>query len=561
MTEPTHGPTPDDVSDPSAPTSPPTPAQPGSEATQAIPSHETAAIPQYSYPSSEAPYAAGWAPGPSSGVALADDPEAASAGGGRRRAGLLVGGLAAALLLGGAGVFAVQQLSGSGAQPADVLPGDAFGYLRLDIDPSAGQKIAAVRFLGKLPQVKGTLGADDPRKKLWELAAKDASNDCVAKLSFDNDIAPWLGDRVGAAIRPGGTQDRPNVAVAIQVKDESLAKDALTRLFACDQGADAELRMRDGYAIVTPSGLGDANLAAVSKGSLSQNVTFTGDMAALGEQGVLSAWFDFSTGLKEVQKLSDDAAAVPASDATGRLAAALRFDPEYVELAGVTRGVTGVKSVPGNGAELTNLPDDTAAALHLSGADQALDTAWPGLKKQLESLAQADGQDDIVGQLEDELDVKLPDDLKVLLGRSFTLALPQQDLSGDTLVAGGKIVTSDAARAGELLDKVDQLAGGSGFLTHSVDGDKVYVATTPDYAAKLKTGGRLGDSDTFKDALGDVSASNFAVFLDLDKLEKLYLADVEADEKAFVEALRAAGLNASTTGNGEAAFSLRLVGN
>ncbi len=71
-------------------------------------------------------------------------------------------------MLGAGAVFAVQQLSGGGAQPADVLPGDAYGYVRLDIDPSAGQKIAAVRFLDKLPQVRDTLGGDDPRKKLWD---------------------------------------------------------------------------------------------------------------------------------------------------------------------------------------------------------------------------------------------------------------------------------------------------------------------------------------------------------------------------------------------------------
>ena len=120
-------------------------------------------VPRYSYPGSP-PAAA------EPGVGLSEPGESAPAprptG---RRAGLLVGGVVAALVLGGGAVFAVQQLSGGGAQPADVLPGDAYGYLRLDIDPSAGQKIAAVRFLDKLPQVRDTLGGDDPRKKLWEL--------------------------------------------------------------------------------------------------------------------------------------------------------------------------------------------------------------------------------------------------------------------------------------------------------------------------------------------------------------------------------------------------------
>ena len=133
-------------------------------------------------------------------VGLSDDPQP-PASGGRKRTGLLVGGVVTALVLGGAGAFAFQTLSGGGSQPADVLPGDAYAYLRLDIDPSAGQKIAAVRFLGKLPQVKDTLGSDDPRKRLWELASKDASSDCVAKFSYDNDIARVTGNVLRAFLR------------------------------------------------------------------------------------------------------------------------------------------------------------------------------------------------------------------------------------------------------------------------------------------------------------------------------------------------------------------------
>lgn len=496
-------------------------------------------------------------------VALSDDPQP-RASGSRKRTGLVVGAVATALVLGGAGAFAFQTLSGSGSQPADVLPGDAYAYFRLDIDPSAGQKIAAVRFLGKLPQVKDTLGSDDPRQKLWELASKDSSNDCVSKFSYDNDIAPWLGDRVGAAIRPGGTEKAPNVALAIQVTDEAKAKDTLTKLFACDKSGDTELRMKDGYAIVTPPGVGDATLAAVEKGSLAQNATFTADMGAVGEQGIMSAWFDMGTGLKEIQKLSSttgvDTSALNA--AKGRFAAALRFDADYVELAGVVRGADGTKAAKGDGAELANLPDNTMAALHVSGADQAIDSSWAQLQKQIESLAAADGADDPIGQIEDQLGVKLPDDLKVLLGRSLTVALPDQDLRSGSPSVGGKIVSSDAKRADELIGRLMETAGaGSDVLTHKVDGDKVYVATTPGYADALKTGGKLGDTDAFKLAVGDVTGSNAALFVDLDKLEKLYVDDLDGDAKAFVQSLRAVGVNATNTGTGEGTFTLRLVGN
>ncbi|MFC7594020.1 DUF3352 domain-containing protein [Terrabacter sp. GCM10028922] len=518
----------------------------------------TTPVPQYDYPAATG---VATAPG-AAGVPLADEPPP-PAPGGRKRTGVLVGALVTALLVGGAGAFAYQSLSGSGSQPSDVLPGDAYAYVRLDIDPSAGQKVAAVRFLGKLKDVRNTLGSDDPRKKLWELVTKDAGNDCVAKFAYDTDIAPWLGDRVGAALRPGGTQEKPNVAIAVQVKDEAAAKDTLTRLFACDKSDDTELRMKDGYAIITPPGVGDATLAAAAKGTLSHNTGFTEDMAALGEQGVLSAWFDMGTGLKEIQKLSGDASPAPVGDAKGRVAAALRFDAEYLELAGVVRGGDPKVMPKGDGAEVANLPANTMAALHISGADQAIDASWPQLEKQLNTLgAMGAGQTDVLAEIERELGVKLPDDLKVLLGRSFTVAVPQQDFKSDAFVMGAKVVSSDAKRAAKLVGQLTGAAmGGSDALTTRVEGDKVYVATTPDYADDLKAGGRLVDAETFKAAVGDVTGSNAVLFLDLDKLEKTYVGELKGEERAVVEGMRAVGLNSSSTGNGESAFTLRVLAN
>jgi hypothetical protein len=542
MTEPTQDPTPDPNG---GTTQGPTPADP----------HDPTPVPRYAYPASS-PTAA------DPGVGLSDASDSAPAprptG---RRAGLVVGGVIAALVLGGGAVFAVQQLSGGGAQPADVLPGDAYGYLRLDIDPSAGQKIAAVRFLDKLPQVRDTLGGDDPRKKLWELITDEASDDCIASFSYDNDIAPWLGDRAGAAIRPGGTEDKPHVALAVQVTDAARAEQTLGKLFACDpEGADIETK--DGYVLVMPPGTGTATMAAVAKGTLSTNATFTGDMSALGEQGVVSAWFDMTNGAKELQDLGASAFGISGAKAAGpqgRVAAALRFDPSYVELAGVVRGATAVKATPGDASQLLNLPDDTAAALHLSGAEQALDAAWPQLAGQLEDLSGITGGG-VIGEIEEQLDVKLPDDLKVLLGRSFTLSAPQQDLqSGDTVVLGAKIVSGDSGRAATLVDRIDQLLGD--VLTHSLDAGTLYVSTDPAYLDALKQGGALGDTDAFKAALGDVGGANGALFIDLDRIESAYVGDLDGDTRAAVEALRAVGASAQVTGDGQAAFSLRVVGN
>ncbi|HET7397941.1 MAG TPA: DUF3352 domain-containing protein [Intrasporangium sp.] len=489
------------------------------------------------------------------GVGLSDEPSAPRT----RKTGLLVGGVAALALLGGGAAFAASQLGGGGAQPADVLPGDAYAYARVDIDPSAGQKIAAVRFLDKVPKLGDTLGSGDPRQKLWNLLAKDAGS-CVQGYDYAKDIAPWLGDRAGVAVRPGGTKDQPNVVVAVQVKDEATASGTLGKLLGCAKGdQQSELRMKDGYALITPKGQADATVAAVDKGTLASNTTFSGDMQALGEQGVMSLWVDAAPAVKA---LGDAAGAGTASaPVTGRAAMALRFDPGYVEVAGTARGTTGVTKVAGGATELTTLPQDTVGAIQVSGAGQLLDAAWPQLKKVIDDAAAKSGQDDPVGMIEQQLDVKLPDDLKVLLGSSLTVAVPAQDFGSSALAIGGKTVTSNAKRAGEVLTSITDAAGGALTLDKKVVGDKVYVASTPDYLDKLVTGGRLGDSDAFKVAVGDTKDTNVAVFVDLDRIEKHYLSAVDEQARPAVEALRAVGLNSVITGAGEQRFTLRLVGN
>jgi hypothetical protein len=559
-----------------------TPDQPafdgsGSEPTRQLPQEPTQSIPgQYNYPSDaqtapSAPTGAG-IPDP---VAGANDPtgpgvpfsDAAAVDAPRKRTGLVVGGIAAVVLLGGAAAFGVSKLSGGGAQPADVLPGDAYAYFRLDIDPSAGQKIAAVRFLDKLPQVKDALGGDDPRKKLWEQISAD--DECASKIDYDNTIAPWLGDRVGVALRPGGTEETPNVAVALQVSDEAKATETAGRLLDCGGKDETDVQTKDGYLLITAKGQGAGTLAAIEKGTLAQNSTFSGDMAALGEQGVLSMWADLPSLTKEVNSVMGMTAsglltgrAAPASqDAKGRVAAALRFDPSFIELAGVTRGVDGVTKVAANGDELAALPEDTLGALQISGADQMLDSAWPQLSKQLDELAAEEGMDNPLPMIEQELGIKLPDDLKVLLGKSFTLAVPDQDFSSDLPSLGAKVTGTDAARAEEIITSIEDAAGSPFTLLKKADGDRFYLSTTQAYADQLAQRGTLGDTETFKAAVGDTGNTNVAFFLNLDRLEKLYLAEVPEKERAFVEALSAFGLNASTTGDGEGRFAFRLVGN
>jgi hypothetical protein len=505
---------------------------------------------------------------PAEGVGLSDPPAAEgtpSGGSPLRRRGLVAGGLAAALVLGLGGAYAVQQLSGTGPRPAEVMPGDTYGYVQVDIDPAAGQKLAAVRFLSTVPEIKA-LADGDARKKLWDLAVAEADNECISGFDYDKDIAPWLGDRVGFGMRPGGTATEPNVVAALQVTDLAKATGTLNRLTDC--GDSMDVRSKDDYVLLTPKGQGDSALSAIGQGTLAQKATFQEDLAALGQQGIASTWWDLGTAAKEVGNVASGMmlgmkGAAPA-DVEGRVVATLRFDPGYAEVAGLARGLTGAQTlepVDGDSRELANLPDDTMAALHLSGGEQLIDQIWPELQKQFNGVGSSSGFDDPLGMLEDQLGLTFPDDLKALVGSSFTVSLPDQDLGADMPAVGAKVVTSNAQRAQEVVETLEDAAGASGILTKKIDGGRLLVATTPDYATTLEAGGNLGDSEAFKAAIDDPANVDYALYADLDRFEKLYLGELDGDGRAVLEAIRSLGFASTVTASGEATFNLRVVAN
>ncbi|MFC7644561.1 hypothetical protein ACFQX6_30555 [Streptosporangium lutulentum] len=102
------------------------------------------------------------------------------------------------VLVGGGSVFAVNLLSGGGTQPHDVLPGDAMGYLRLDLDPAANQKVALFNIARKFTVTKDSFRGDDPRTAIFNLLKKDTQG--LGKIDYAADVEPWLGSRIGMAV-------------------------------------------------------------------------------------------------------------------------------------------------------------------------------------------------------------------------------------------------------------------------------------------------------------------------------------------------------------------------
>ncbi|NAS24112.1 DUF3352 domain-containing protein [Herbidospora sp. NEAU-GS84] len=459
-------------------------------------------------------------------------------------------------LVGGGGVWAFSALSGGGAQPAEVLPAGALAYARIDLDPAANQKLALFGIARKFTATKDAFSGDDPREALFKAISSDNEN--FKDIDYAADIEPWLGDRIGFAVMPGKDANEPGFALAIQVKDANAARAGIAKLDA-GSGTKTGMVIRGDYAIVSPT-QAEADRYATGP-TLAESANFTADMEALGEPGVLSFWGD----LGQLAAMGGAQVADPALTdqlKNGRFAGALRFDGSYAELAAITRGVKSPVTVQTSPVKLGELPDTTAGALAISGLGEGVKGGWDQIVKSVESTGGGAQFSQFVTQAQQQFGLTLPDDLATLLGDSITVAIDSQGLDGNMPNAGAVLAT-DPAKAGEVLTKVEQalaVAGQPLQLAKAPGEGKLVVATNQDYANKLAAGGTLADSETFQTAVPNADSAGFGLFVDLDKIENLYLQGMSEEDKANLQVLRAVGMSGGTSGS-DANFSLRVLFN
>jgi Protein of unknown function (DUF3352) len=479
--------------------------------------------------------------------------------------------LAAVLVVAvGGGAWAFTALRSSGQQPERVLPGNAIAYVRVDLDPSAGQKLAFLDFARKFPAAKERLGSgDDLRKSLFE--AMKADNDELKDINYDSDIAPWLGDRAAVAAVPGTDGQQPSAVGAIQVTDEEKAKAGVEKLRP--EGDKTGYAFADGYLIIADTqSEADKYAASGAERPLADNAQFKDDLDALGESGVFSFWVDTA---KMAQMAGPEAARLPIGpgQATGRFVGALSFEDGAAQLKAVSRGAD-VPTFTESGIRLAELPDSTVAGLSVAGAGPAFEAAWPKLRQFVEGFGQSAQLDSFLRAADQQFGIKLPDDLVTLLGTDLTFGVDEEGLaeavqastSGTTAPAlpqAGFRSTTDVAKAKKLLPKLEQLLAASGAPVEfgkATGSDSVAIATSQAYADALVEGGALGDSESFKAAVVDADEAQYGLFVDLDKLEKLYPAELPEEDRANLEVLKAIGLSGTTSEDG-GTFTARVLVN
>ncbi|MFT4187818.1 MAG: DUF3352 domain-containing protein [Aeromicrobium sp.] len=340
------------------------------------------------------------------------------------------GVLGAVLVVGGVGYggYTVydKTLGGGGPQPADALPANTIAYARVDLDPSASQKIALMDLIDRLPDVKKELGIEglDSEDDLRETAFTDwfdLEDECG--VSYADDVEPWIGQRVGVALTDDfeisddedetGESLAKSVALVIQVTDEEKAKDGITKLATecgimediddeLGTGDEPGIAFREGYAVVTvDQDAADAMVEAANGSSLSSNDKFSSDMDTLGEDGVASVWYDQAAINERVEQAMDEFGGVPSEveDMMGYYskvdssAATLRATDDSLELAGVASLTEKFEAPEAEG--LAGLPEDTLAGLSIVGGGKLAEKAWEAFLPWAEMSGEFDSYSDI----------------------------------------------------------------------------------------------------------------------------------------------------------------------
>lgn len=491
---------------------------------------------------------------------------------------MMVGlGVGAAALIGGGAFAAVQFLGSPGDQPETVLPASAAAYFRVDLSPSAGQKVAAVRFFQGLdPEAQARLESGEWREYVFEKLQESDSD--LPDLDYEKDIEPWLGDRAGVAVMPNG-EDDPLVAIALQVEDGEKALETLEKIQAAEADKPAEERfehyLAGDYVVLTRSDQLEQVKAAAEQGTLDDHEAFTSDMDELGDPGIASFWVDMAKAAEMDTAALEGAEAGAAGALTegltdeqkalvsGRSAGALRLSADAIEIHGFAHGPQGMTMPTGDSAQLVlDLPADTAAALSLENGSDWVQAAW-------DFYAGVD--QDIVDELAEGAAAEgftLPDDLQTVLGSSMVLSvgpgmveavetISQTETDLPQLPVAYRVETDTAA--------FNTLLEGLGLppatLVQRTDGGVLTLGVAQDYVDGVSAPeGTLGGDATFKAAVADAKKADHVFFVNVNEFEDNYLPMVEdEDARAALEMLRAVGWSTEITDGDTSRFTMRFV--
>lgn len=364
---------------------------------------------------------------------------------------VLLGGaiaLAAVGVTGTAWAAASFLAGGGGPQPEDVLPAGTVALAKVDLDPGAGQKLAVYRLAGKLPSLAESVSSeDDVRDELLRRLFED-----VPDLDYDRDVASWAGDRAAVAAVPvEGEEPQPVAAVAFT--DRAAAEAALSRLTADSPDARYAFSERADYVLLGQT-QEVVDAAATTDRVLADQSSFSSAVDALDGDQLVTAWVDLDAAWRATpEDVRGDAFEDQPFAPSGRVVVGGRAIGEGIEVVGRTFGLSTGQDTPAIGSQASSgmveaLPDDTIAAIGVTGLGEAAVSVYEAMR---------DGGDPLgLGEASGDLGLELPDDLAVLLGEeTVAAAFSEEDLAARSR-------TDDPERARTIVEALVSLSFGLG---------------------------------------------------------------------------------------------------
>jgi hypothetical protein len=477
----------------------------------------------------------------------------------------------AAVTLGGTAL--VSALGGGGAQPEDVLPASAIAFAKLDLNPSAGQKLAVFQLASKFPKAKVTSQDTSVKESTFGSFFTGATGKSSLGLDYKKDVEPWLGDRIGVGVFPDLDGDKsPEVGVAIAFTDRAAAKTALDKAIA-NAAKDAGTGKvpnktgysftEDGYVIVSDTAAHASALAKAGKtGPLSKSSKsrFAEDVKTLGADQIGVAWTDIAGLYKAMPK--DQLASSPLTmlsgslkgaddpkNLSGRVVMGLHADPSFIEM---TSTVVGFKSAkpqvkPGaatQGAMIASFPADVFGAFTATGLGKGVGVAYTSLTAGGDSLG--------IKPMLSAMGIDSATQIETLLGTETGLAVGGTTDQPEFAI---RTASNDPQAASELARELLAAAqvDTSVATVAMVDGPKgILVGTGSGLMGQMSdpSGSTLGGTAAFKQVMPGFAKADVALYVNLAKLVPV-LSEGKPEDAASLKPLSALGM--TVTGTGDAA--------
>ncbi|CUR61757.1 conserved hypothetical protein [metagenome] len=502
---------------------------------------------------------------------------------------IALGALGATAVVVAGGAWAATSFFATGSQPAEALPDSTVAYVSIDLDPSGGQKIEAIKTLRKFPGFTDKIDLetdDDLRERLFEEITK--SGECEG-LDYAKDVKPWLGSRAAMAAVDLG-EDSPTPVGVVQVTDSGKAEDGMaTLLETCGEGDDAEaggwVVDGDWMVIAETKDLAQEVVDATGGASLADDGAFGTWTGEAGDDGFMSFYL-----AKGITKYAEEFAGMGSmmGDMSGMgadmgaedpmadeqvpeqlqqlldefdgAAATVRFDDGAVEIeyamSNYQEDMTKYMESDEGVSMVGGLPDDTVAAFGLALTDGWGDAMLDYLKTAMPE--ESDTIDEQLAQLESETGLSIPADLETLLGDGMTLSLGS-GIDPDAIANGGPgevpvglKIKGDADEIQAVLDKLAaQAPPEMAEFMQVTEGDGYAVlALQDDYRSKLESGGDLGGSDDYQEVVeSDEAQSVLYVNFDADDNWLVRVTEDMPEVRDNVEPLSAFGISGWVDGD------------